>query len=297
MAKMHENELEINEFLVKNLIEKQCPRWANLTMQPVSSSGTDNALFRLGDDYIVRLPRIEWAPGSIVRSINKEYEWIPKIAHLLTIPVSKPVFKGSPDDHYPWPWLIAKWYDGQNPDFENDNEYELLAKDLADFINNLHAIRLADGPFSRRGVPLKNLDQETRTALKALQKDMDTKPLTALWDNLSDTPQWDKESVWVHGDFLPGNIITQNNRLSAVIDFTDTGIGDPACDLIVAWSLFNAQSRSVFKDHLYSIDENTWQRGRGWALSIAVIMLPYYKNSNPVLATLARRMIHNVIQS
>lgn len=295
MTKMHENELEINECLAKTLIEKQCPRWSNLTLKPVSSSGTDNALFRLGDDYIVRLPRIEWTPGSIVRSINKEYEWIPKIAHWLTIPVSEPVFKGNPDDHYPWPWLIAKWHDGQNPDFEKETEYELLAKDLAGFINNLHTIRLENGPLSRRGVPLKELDQETRTAIHALKTDMDTQVISTLWEQLSNISPWNTDPVWVHGDLLPGNIITQNNRLSAVIDFTDTGMGDPACDLVIAWSLLNAPSRSVFRDHLKNIDDDTWQRGRGWALSIAVIMLPYYKHSNPVLATLARRMIKNVI--
>jgi len=295
MAKMHENELEIDEALVRTLLENQCPHWENLPVKALSSSGTDNALFRLGEDYIVRLPRIEWAPGSIERSINKEYEWIPKIAQCLTIPVSAPVFKGKPDKHYPWPWLIAKWHDGQNPDFEQENEYNLLAKDLAGFINSLHAIRMTNGPLSRRGVPLKKLDLETSTALNALQQDMDTQALAALWEHLSNMPQWDKEPVWVHGDFLPGNIITQNKRLSAVIDFTDTGTGDPACDLVIAWSLLNKQSRKVFKDHLKNIDENTWQRGRGWALSIAVIMLPYYKNSNPVLATLARRMIDNVM--
>lgn len=127
MAKMHENELEIDENFANTLIETQCPQWSGLPIAPVISSGTDNALFRLGNEYIIRLPRIEWESGSVSKSINKEYEWLPKIAKFLKIPISEPIFKGHPDKSYPWSWLISKWNEGHNPEFENDNEYELLA--------------------------------------------------------------------------------------------------------------------------------------------------------------------------
>lgn len=297
MAKMHENELEIDDNLVHGLIKNQCPQWAKLPLKPITSSGTDNALFRLGNEYVVRLPRIEWSLGSIDKNINKEWEWLPKIAKLLTIPISEPLFKGEPDANYPWLWTITRWNEGDNPNFEEENEHESLAKDLALFLNQLHNIKLIDGPFSRRGISLntKELDAETRKALSELEGEIDIQSTTLLWNHLSTISYWCKDPLWVHGDFLPGNILIQNHRLSAVIDFSDVGIGDPACDLVIAWSLLNANSRRIFRKNLDHIDDDTWERGRGWALSIALIMLPYYKNSNPVLAKLARRMIEQVL--
>jgi aminoglycoside phosphotransferase (APT) family kinase protein len=279
---------------VQSLLKSQCPHLANLPLRPIISSGTDNALFRLGDEYVVRLPRVEWMPGSIDKNINKEYEWVPKIARLLTIPISEPLFRGAPSESYPLLWTVTKWNEGYNPHFEKNNEYEMLAKDLATFLNELHEIVLPNGPYSRRGVSLKEVDTETRKALSELESEIDIQSVTHLWNQLSNVSAWCNEPVWVHGDFLPGNILIQNNRLSAVIDFSDVGIGDPACDLVISWALFNAHSRNTFRKNLNNIDDNTWERGRGWALSIALIMLPYYKNTNPTLAELARKIINNV---
>lgn len=291
MTKMHDNEVEIDETFVHTLLKNQCSHWANLPLKAIPSSGTDNALFRLGSDYVVRLPRIDWA----TESIHKEYEWVPKLSQYLRIPISTPLFKGNPYQSYPWSWIVVQWNEGHNPPFEKEDEYELLAKDLASFLNELHEIKLTNGPSSRRGIPLKELDEETRKAIGELEGELNIQSITSLWHQLSHTPSWHQDPVWVHGDFLPGNILVQNNRLTAVIDFSDVGIGDPACDLVIAWSLLNAHSRKIFRAGLKNIDDNTWERGRGWALSIALIMLPYYKNSNPVLASLARRMIENVL--
>ncbi len=288
---MHKNELEIDEELVRMLLKTQIPNWANLPLKRIPSSGTDNALFRLGNEYIVRLPRLLGANDNIL----KEYVWVPQIAQLLKISISKPLFKGTSGEIYPSFWMIIRWSEGYNPDFEQENEYRLLAKELASFLNELHGIELTNGPFSRRGVSLKEIDQETNNAISQLEDEIDIQAVTQLWEGLRDVPFWNKAPVWIHGDFLPGNILIQNDHLSAVIDWSDVGIGDPACDLIIAWSLLNKNSRKIFKGSLENMDEDTWQRGRGWALSIALIMLPYYKYSNPVLAKLARRMIANVL--
>lgn len=293
MNKMHENELEIDEDLVRTLLQSQCPDWAHLPLKAVPSSGTEASLFRLGDNYVVRLPRLAGADANI----NKEYEWVPKIAQQLKTPLSLPLFKGHAHPTYPSSWVISQWNDGVNPPFEQENEYGLLAQDLGHFINKFQRLDLAHGPLSRRGVPLNQLDQQTKRALDELQGEIDCHKVANLWDQLISIPLWPHDPVWIHGDLLPGNILIQDNRLKAVIDFSDVGIGDPACDLIIAWALLNPPSRKIFQTTLENKDENTWQRGRGWALSIALIMLPYYKNTNPAFASLARRMIKHVVES
>jgi aminoglycoside phosphotransferase (APT) family kinase protein len=291
MTKMHENEFEIDEHLVHALLDSQCSQLAKLPLSAITSSGTDNALFHLGSEYVVRLPRLAGADETI----NKEYEWVPRISRFLEMSVSVPLFKGNSNKSYPSSWMVTKWCHGCNPVFEKDNEYVSLAKDLAHFLNELHAIKLANGPISRRGVPLKQLEDETKKAIGKLTGEVDIQYVTSIWHQLSNTPAWNKDPVWIHGDFLPGNILVQNNRLSGVIDFSDVGIGDPACDLVIAWGLLNSHSRKIFRENLENIDDNTWERGRGWALSIALIMLPYYMHTNLVLVSLATRMIENVL--
>ncbi|MCH9770531.1 MAG: aminoglycoside phosphotransferase family protein [Gammaproteobacteria bacterium] len=291
MKRMHKNELQITEPLVRSLLCAQCPEWAELEIEPVPSSGTDHALFRVGKNLVARLPRIERA----VKNIDKEYEWVPEISKLIKTSVSIPIFKGERQIDYPYQWLILKWNEGVNPNFEKENEYAELAKELANFLNQLHGINLKNGPQSRRGIPLINQNIKTQKAINQLTLEINVKKITALWKQLSCLPSWNKPSVWVHGDFLPGNILVKQNNLNAVIDFSDLGIGDPACDLIIAWSLFNEKSRNIFKNNLNYIDADTWLRGQGWALSIALIMLPYYKKSNPQLAKLAKRVIKSVL--
>jgi len=291
MTTLHANEYHITKELVISLLESQCSQWAELPLEPIKSAGTDNALLRLGQNLVVRLPKIDWATNSI----HKECVWIPQFAKHLNMPLSEPVFEGKADANYPWPWMIVKWNEGENPGFEKENEYETLAVDLAQFINQLHDIPLSDGPPSRRGTPLSSVDVETRVAIAALKDEIDVDVMTELWDSLSQLPEWTQKPVWVHGDLLPGNILVKNNRLSAVIDFSDVGVGDPATDLIIAWSLLNKNSRKLFRKNLKKIDDITWERGKGRALSIALIILPYYKNTNPILTTIARNIIRQIL--
>lgn len=189
MTKKHANEFDIDEYLVHSLLKSQCPQWSHLPVQYIQSSGTDNALFRLGTKYVVRLPRIDVS----ITNINKEYDWIPRIASLLKTPISEPIFKGNSEHGYPWFWTITKWNESQNPDFEKENEYKLLAKDLADFINELHDIKPDNGPYSRRGILLntKALDEKTRQAISELENEIDIQSITSLWDHLSNIPYWD----------------------------------------------------------------------------------------------------------
>ncbi len=291
MAKMHADEFEIDLPLMQRLVAKQFPDWADLPLKPVPSAGTDNALYRLGNDMVVRLPRIDWA----VENVDKEFKWLPRLAPHLPVSIPSPLAKGTPTAEYPWPWAVYHWLEGSNPIVGQISDPELLTQDLIAFILALHKIDLQDGPVSNRGVPLEQQDIETRKALKQLDGMIDVQAAAALWEAALRAPKWSKPPVWVHGDLSPGNLLIQNDRLSAVIDFGNLGVGDPACDLIIAWNLLPAHMRHAFRTGL-GVDDATWQRGRGWALSCALIALPYYKDTNPALANNARYVIQEIIE-
>ena len=287
---MHDDEMHTDVPLVRRLLAAQFPEWAALPVEPVPSAGTDNALYRLGEEMVVRLPRIEWAVGGLDRAL----EWLPRLAPLLPVAIPVPLAKGSPAEGYPWHWSVYPWFVGENPVVGGIADSDRLAGELARFVQALHGIDSAGGPAAGRGVPLARRDDPTRTALAALRGLIDTAAATAAWEAALRTPAWAGAPVWVHGDLSPGNLLVREGRLVAVLDVEDVGVGDPACDLIVAWNLLPAATREVFRAEL-RVDDATWDRGRGWALSIALIQLPYYKETNPALAANARHVIREVL--
>ncbi|MET8011329.1 aminoglycoside phosphotransferase family protein [Streptomyces sp. NPDC005271] len=287
---MHDGEWPIDAGLVRRLLAAQFPRWAGLTIEPVPSSGTMNALFRLGDELAVRLPRIDGAAPDVER----EHHWLPRLAPLLPCAIPVTLGKGAPADGYPWPWSVNRWLDGENPEAGRIAGPGRLAADLAEFIATMRRIDPAGGPPAYRGGPLTEEDRETRAAIGALRGTIDTEAATAAWDAALAAPAWAGPPVWVHADLMPGNLLIAGGRLSAVIDFATAGVGDPACDLIPAWNLLPAGVRNDFRDAL-GVDDATWARGRGRALSMALIQLPYYRDTNPVLAANARHVIHEVL--
>jgi len=288
-GKMHVGEVDTNASLVRRLLAAQFPEWADLPIEPVPSAGTDNALYRLGDDMAVRLPRIHWAAG-----VDKEHEWLPKLAPFLPLAIPVPLAKGNPGEGYPWQWSVYRWLEGENATIEHIVDLWQAATDLAHFIVALQQIELTGGPPARRGVPLARRDQPTREAIAALRGALDVDVVAAAWDAALAAPTWQRSPVWVHGDLLPGNLLVKEGRLSAVIDFAGLGVGDPACDLIIAWNLFTAETRDVFRATL-AVDDATWARGRGWALSQALIFIPYYLDTNPMGVAIARRTINEVL--
>ena len=288
-GKMHVGEVDTDASLVRRLLAAQFPQWADLPMEPVASAGTDNALYRLGDDMAVRLPRIHWAAG-----VDKEHEWLPKLAPFLPLAIPVPLAKGNPGEGYPWQWSVYRWLEGENATIEQIVDLSQAATDLAHFIVALQQIDPTGGPPARRGVPLATRDQPTREAIAALHGTLDANIVTAAWNVALEAPAWQGPPVWVHGDLLPGNLLVKQGRLSAVIDFAGLGVGDPACDLMIAWNLFTAETRDLFHAAL-AVDDATWARGRGWALSQALIFIPYYLDTNPVGVAIARRTINEVL--
>ena len=300
---MHDDEVDIDQRLVRRLVDGQFPRWAGLALERVASAGTDNALYRLGADLVVRLPRIGWA----VDDVAKEQRWLPRLAPGLPAAIPEPLGQGEPAHGYPWSWSVYRWLDGANPVVGGLADPAGLASDLARFVRALHRVDPAAGPRSHRSGPLHGQEESTRAALAALAVPavlagleeslpgtVDLDAVTQVWEAALEVPAWSGPPVWVHGDLSPGNLLLAGGRLSAVIDFGAVGVGDPACDQIVAWNLLPASAREVFRTEL-GVDDAMWERGRGWALSIALVALPYYHRTNPVLADSARHVIAEVL--
>jgi len=291
-GKMHVDEVDTDVTLVRRLLAAQFP---HLPMEPVHAAGTDNALYRLGDEMAVRLPRIQGA----ARQVDKEQRWLTRLAPLLPLAIPVPLAKGTPGQGYPWHWSVYRWLEGENATIECIADPRQAATGLAQFLAALQCIDPTGGPppgphNSFRGVPLATRDAATRAAILTLHGALDAAAVTAAWEAALQAPTWRDPPVWIHGDMQPGNLLAQQGGLSAVIDFGCLGVGDPACDLIVAWNLLSAETRDVLRAAL-TVDAATWARGRGWALSIGLIALPYYQSTNPVLAGISRYAIDEVL--
>ena len=298
MTRMHADEVHTDVSLVGRLLATQFPQWADLPIEPVRSAGTDNALYRLGADMVVRLPRVHWAAPKV----DKEQRWLPELAPLLPLAIPVPLAKGAPGEGYPWHWSIYHWLEGENATIERLADPCQAAIDLARFISALQRIDSAGGPppgehNSFRGAPLSQRDAPTRAALASLRQlpgTLDLDAATAAWEAALQTPMWRGPPVWLHGDLQSGNLLAQHGRLSGVIDFGCLGVGEPAMDLTVAWTLFSGEARDVFRAAV-AVEDASWARGRGWALSFGLIALPYYVNTNPVLTGIYRRAIDAVL--
>ena len=287
-------EINIDATLVRRLVAAQFPRWAGLPVRPVELDGWDNATFRLGEDMSVRLPSAEaYAP-----QVEKEQRWLPKLAPLLPLPIPVPLAKGAPAHDYPFPWSVYLWLEGETAATGRIDDPVELATTLADFLTALYRIDPTGGPPPGRhnffrGGPLTVYDAETRRALAALDCEVDTNAAGKAWEASLGT-KWAGPPVWFHGDVAAGNLLVKKGRLSAVIDFGCLGVGDPACDATIAWTLLSGESRDAFRAALL-IDDATWARGRGWALWKALITLAGYLRTDPEKAGEARRVVGEVL--
>jgi len=290
--RLHDDEVDTSPAVARSLVDAQFPQWAGLTVSPGPTTGTVNVLHRLGPDLVVRLPRVPRTAGEV----DREARWLDRLRPHVPVALPEQVAVGVPCEAYSGPWSIYRWIDGQPPEVGALAGGRQLAVDLAGFISALRAVDTggASAPGGRRGGPLVVRDGPTRDAIGAVGHLVDVQLATAAWEAALRVPGWTGESVWVHADLSPGNLLTRDGRLHAVLDFGGCGIGDPAADLIVAWNLLPADGRATFRDAL-AVDDATWARGRAWALSIALIQLPYYEHSLPTMAANALHTIDQVL--
>lgn len=278
---MHNDQPIINSVLVQRLISTQFPKWANLPIRPVVMSGWDNRTFHLGDQMLVRMP----SAACYALQVEKEQYWLPKLAPLLPISIPTPLAVGKPDADYPWKWSVFTWLAGNTAASAPIADLNNFAARLAQFLLALQRIESREGPLPGthnfyRGGKLIIYDAEIRVSIAALNDKLDVTSATAVWEaGLAST--WNEPQVWFHGDVSAGNLLVREGKLTGVIDFGQMGVGDPACGLTVAWTLFKNESREIFKSIL-SLDNATWARARAWALWKAVITAAGFINHHNV---------------
>jgi aminoglycoside phosphotransferase (APT) family kinase protein len=290
---MPDDRIEIDAGVVARLIAEQFPHWSHLPVVPVELSGWDNRTFRLGRDMSVRLP----SAAGYVAQVEKEHRWLPRLAPHLPLPIPAPLAMGRPTGAYPFPWSIYRWIDGEPATTAPISDVTEFAKTLAGFLAALQTIDASDGPAAGahnffRGGPVSTYDSEARRAIDALAGEIDAGLATEVWETAL-ASSWQSRPVWVHGDVASGNLLVREGRLAAVIDFGSSGVGDPACDLYIAWTFLEGEGREVFRAAL-PLDAQTWQRGRGWTLWKALIVFAEHRHATP-LGSWARRVIDEVL--
>ena len=279
--------IHINDDLAKRLIRLQFPQWQHLRIQAVKQSGWDNRTFHLGDDMSIRLPSDEeYAP-----QILKEFKWLPILAQGLSAQITTPIALGLPCKEYPWHWSINKWLEGEPSSVESINDMNQFAMQLGRFLNEFHQIDATGGPPAGehnfyRGGALSAYDDEMRKAIPLIQNPEVKNLVEQLW-NEAISSFWKEGPVWVHGDIAVGNLLVKQGALSAIIDFGQLAIGDPACDLAITWNLFTGDSRKVFRSSL-PLDRDTWVRALGWTLWKALCW--------PIKGTDVKRIINDVLK-
>jgi aminoglycoside phosphotransferase (APT) family kinase protein len=280
--------------LVRRMVDEQFPHWSGIPLWPVPI-GWDNNTFRLGERMVVRLPSAaEYAP-----QVAKEQHWLPKLAPALPFLVPTPLALGRPMFGYRWPWSINEWIEGEVASRESIANLGDFAAHLARFLAALQAADPTGGPPPGphnffRGGPLEVYDSEVQRAVALLEGKIDTAAATAVWEAALNTA-WDRPPVWVHGDVSPGNLLTRQGRLAAVIDFGALGVGDPASDLSIAWTFFSGESRSTFVAGI-PLDSGTWARARGWTLWKALIVAAGVARTNAVEWEHPYRVVEDLLQ-
>ncbi|MDP9067993.1 MAG: aminoglycoside phosphotransferase family protein [Actinomycetota bacterium] len=274
MATMHVDEIDISEEVVRHLLREQFPKWAELPLRRIEPQGTVNAIFRLGDGLSVRLPR----RNGPTTPASKESEWLPRLAPALPLDIPVPVGQGKPTNGYPWFWEIHTWVQGDRVPVEEIDALQ-AARDLASFLAALQSAA-SEGAPPGRGIPLAERDMEMQHWFAKFDGD---RRVHAEWRRALAAPPWGGPPVWHHGDLDVRNWLVRDGRLTGIIDWGSMGIGDPGCDVMVAWKLHSAEARDAFREALH-VDDATWERARGWALSQAVAVLAYYTpDNNPIL--------------
>ena len=291
---LHEDEITISDAMVRRLVDQQFPQWAAGTLVRIPPSGTDNQLFRLGRDLLIRMPRIGWAAASAVW----DHTWLPKLATHLTTPIPAPVALGEPGEGYPWNWTVVPWIEGGTPT-PSTFDPEEWAVSLGAFVRELRGVPGMDAPVAAegRGAALATLDEWVREwTARADPTEVDRAAVLAVWRDALDAPAWAGEPRWFHGDLHEGNLLVRDGRLRAVIDWGTAGRGDPAVELNAMWGYLPSRVAGLYRETV-GLDEAAYRRARGFALAPAISGWTYYRSTAPHLSALGLATVKSLVAS
>ncbi|MEV0394731.1 aminoglycoside phosphotransferase family protein [Polymorphospora rubra] len=294
---LHENEIPVDEAVVRSLLRIQCPDWASLALSP-AGAGTDNTMYRLGEDLLVRLPRT----ADKARSLNKERTWLPRLGPLLSCRTPEPVYAGTPAPEFPLPWSIYRWIDGAEVDANAVQDWAAFGTELATFVHELHHIDLmgasrADELSWYRGGSLKDCEDDFSAYFAdcrtTTDDDLDVETLEQLWRAVVRLPEPSSPHVWLHGDLRPANLLAAKGRLHAVIDFGGLSVGFPAAEHAPVWDLPDPARQAYW--NAMNLDDLTWAQARAWAIAVGIAGISYYRNTWPAFVTECRTRLETIL--
>jgi aminoglycoside phosphotransferase (APT) family kinase protein len=276
-VRMHKDEVKVDAELVRSLLSAQMPELSHLPLVAVEPWGTDNAIWRLGADLVIRLPRIHWAAAQV----EFEAHWMPRLAPSLSVTIPEPVAMGEPSRDYPYQWAVHRWIPGEGAVLERMADPVAFALELAEVIRQLQGVSTDSAPpATNRARPLAEYDKATRSMIDGARDLIGAPAALEVWEEALAAPPYQGPPVWVQGD-LEGNCLIQDGQLSGIVDWGSACAGDPCVDVQVVWSpLFNEDSRKAFLGAL-EVDDATLARSRGAAIHQACGALPYYLHSYP----------------
>jgi aminoglycoside phosphotransferase (APT) family kinase protein len=286
----------IDAALVHRLLLDQHPDLAHLPLTP-AAQGWDNAVFRLGHEYAVRLPR----RPETASLLDNELRWLPELAPRLPLPVPLPVRTGHPTDLFPCAWSIVPWFEGRAALPGEPVLLPEVCTSLGQFLRALHQPAPADAPHNPwRSIPLDARTERLHQHLNQLGRMLPRERILGLWDRLVATRRWSRPPMWIHGDLHPGNLLIADRELAAVLDFGDVAAGDPATDLSVMWMLLpETRRQDLFSaagyDRATEDGENMWRRARGWALALGVAYVAMGQEGD-ALAELGKQTIDAALE-
>lgn len=293
-----------NPEAVGRLLREQFPDLADLPLEPYTSSATDNVVYRLGKDLLVRLPQ----SGSAADQVAKDARWLPLLAPHLPVEIPTIVGEGRPSELFPWPWSVQKWIDGRDAGSGDARDRVEVAATLGDVVRELRRVDTTDAPMpsaanSFRGAPVATRDDHVRHAARFAEEmgpgseftaGLDVAAVMRIWQSALDAAPWDGPPVWIHGDLIPGNILMRGAELAALIDFGCAAVGDPAGDMMAAWTLFAGEARKEFLARAH-VDDDTRARARGWAAYVGITAMPYHHDSNRSFCAFARGILDDLL--
>ncbi|REF31187.1 aminoglycoside phosphotransferase (APT) family kinase protein [Calidifontibacter indicus] len=295
---LHADEVSITIDDARRLVDGQCPQWRSMPLSP-AGHGTDNQMFRLGNEFLVRLPR---RPGT-AKDVAKEQDWLPRLAPRLPQQIPEPVFRGAADDEYPFAWSVLRWIDGAEPDESTVDDWAQFGRDLAEFVEALHGIDPGDARAEGalewyRGRRLAEFVADGHDVIEQVRGldglvDLDVHAVADEWHRIASVPDPVVPDVLLHGDLRSANLLARDGKLAAVIDFGALNIGNPTAEHAAVWQL-PRDARVAYRERL-GVDDDSWQRARAWAIFVSLLAMPYYWTSWPEFARSGIDTINTVL--